>query len=72
MNAKELIKAKWVRKRVQLGVFPIVVGTIQAYGPHALIEMVGISQSIVLLGALILVQVYLILARLQFDFRGPS
>jgi hypothetical protein len=47
-----------------------VVGAIQAEGAKGLIGAFGVAESITLLGALIVVQVYLILARVQFDFRG--
>lgn len=70
MKIKKAVRSERVRKRVQLGAFPVVVGAIQAEGAKGLIGAFGVAESITLLGALIVVQVYLILARVQFDFRG--
>lgn len=72
MKAKNVIKSSKTRKRVQLGALPIVVGSIRAHGGEGLIGTFGVAESIALLSALIAVQVYLIAARVWFDFRGTS
>ena len=69
MQMKEMLLSEHVRKRVQLGIAPIVVGSITSMGATGLIELVGVAEAVVLLATLIAIQVYLIVARVQLDIR---
>jgi len=69
MQLKEMLLSEHVRKRVQLGIVPIVVGSITSMGATGLIELVGVAEAVVLLATLIAIQVYLIVARVQLDIR---
>jgi hypothetical protein len=69
MHIKAMLLSEHVRKRVQLGIVPIVVGSITAMGATGLIELVGMAEAVSLLVTLIAIQVYLIVARVQFDIR---
>lgn len=51
---------------------PTVIGAIFTHGPQGLIGTYGFAGSITVLSALILAQVYLIVARVQLDFRGAA
>ena len=70
MYTKEMILSESMRKRVQLGLIPVLVGSISSMGANGLIELAGVAQVIALLGLLIVVQVYLIVARLRIDILG--
>lgn len=72
MRMKEVIQSQNVRKKAQLGVMPTVIGAIFALGPQGLIGAYGVTESILILGALIVAQIYLIAARIQFDFRQAT
>ena len=67
MQTKQMLRSGHVRKRVQLGIVPIVVGTITSMGATELIDLIGVAGAITLLAALIAVQAYLIVARVRFD-----
>ncbi|PSQ10743.1 hypothetical protein BRC93_08340 [Halobacteriales archaeon QS_5_70_15] len=69
MHIKAMLLSERVRKRVQLGIVPIVVSSITAMGATGLIELVGMAEAVSLLVTLIAIQVYLIVARVQFDIR---
>jgi hypothetical protein len=72
MYTKEMLLSEQMRKRVQLGMIPVVVGSINSMGANGLIELTGVAQAIALLGLLIVVQVYLIVARIRVDILGGS
>lgn len=69
---KEIILSESVRKRVQLGVIPVLVGSVNSMGANGLIELAGVTQAIAILGLLIIVQVSLIVARIRVDTLGTS
>lgn len=69
---KEIILPESVRKRVQLGTIPVLVGSINSMGANGLIELAGVTQAIAVLGLLIVVQIYLIVARIRVDTLGTS
>jgi hypothetical protein len=60
MDTKETFRSEGVRGPVQSGTIPPVVAGVQTQGASGLIEAFGVAESVVLLGALITVQVYLI------------
>ena len=70
MPIEKIHPSKHVRKQVQLGLIPAVIGTLYAEGHIGLIKTLGVAEAILLLGALILIQIYLIAARFKFDFQG--
>lgn len=72
MDMKEIIFSELVRKRVQLGVIPVLVGSVNSMGANGLIELAGVTQAIAILGLLIIVQVSLIVARIRVDTLGTS
>lgn len=72
MNVKNIIQKNKVRKKAQLGVFPIVAGAIDSLRATGLLRAIGVFESIAFLAILIAVQVYLITARVWFDFVGRS
>lgn len=72
MQTKHMLLSEHVRKRVQLGIVPVVVGSVISMGATDLLELVGFEGAVALLAALTLIQMYLIAARVRFDFLGPS
>lgn len=72
MQTKEMLLSEHVRKRVQLGIAPLVVSSITAMGATGLIDLVGVAGAIVLITTLIAIQAYLIVARLWFDIMPAS
>lgn len=72
MQTKEMLLSEHVRKRVQLGIAPLVVSSITAMGATGLIDLVGVAGAIALITTLIAIQAYLIVARLRFDIMPAS
>ncbi|MEF8791717.1 MAG: hypothetical protein V5A61_16435 [Haloarculaceae archaeon] len=72
MQTKQMLLSEHVRRRVQLGIVPVVVGSITSMGAPGLVELVGIGSALGLVGLLIAVQAYLILARVWVDLLGGS
>jgi len=72
MYTKGMLLSEQVRKRVQLGMIPVLVGAIGSLGADGLIELAGVAQAIAVLGLLIGVQIYLIVARVRVDLLGAS
>lgn len=70
MQMREILLAEHARKRVQLGIVPLVVGSITSMGAPGLIELVGTVEAMVLVGLLVVVQLYLIAARVWIDHLG--
>lgn len=70
MQMREILLAEHARKRVQLGIVPLVVGSITSMGAPGLIELVGTAEAMVLVGLLVVVQLYLIAARVWIDHLG--
>lgn len=70
MQTKEILLSEHVRRRVQLGIIPVVVGSITSLGAPGLIELVGVAEALVLVGLLAVVQTYLIVARVWIDILG--
>ena len=71
MQMKHMLLSEHARKRVQLGIVPVVVGSVTSMGATDLLELVGFEGAVTLLAALTLIQMYLIAARVRFDFLGP-
>lgn len=67
-----LIRSERVRKRIQLGVMPVAAGLVIQDGGVWLIETAGVAAALAILVVLIVVQVYLIVARLRFDMTGRA
>lgn len=70
MQMREILLAEHARKRVQLGIVPLVVGSITSMGAPGLVELVGTAEAMVLVGLLVVVQLYLIAARVWIDHLG--
>lgn len=70
MQMREILLAEHARKRVQLGIVPLVVGSITSMGAPGLVELVGTAEAMVLVGLLVVVQLYLIVARVWIDHLG--
>ena len=70
MQTKEILLSEHVRRRVQLGIVPVAVGSITSLGAPELIELVGVAEALVLVGLLAVIQTYLIVARVWIDILG--
>lgn len=70
MSMKNVALSEHVRSRVQLGIVPLMVGSITSVGAPGLIELVGTAEALVLVGLLVAVQLYLIAARVWIDLLG--
>ena len=72
MQIRERLLSEHVRRRVQLGVVPVVVGSVTATSATDLIDLVGVGGALALLAVLVAVQTYLIVARVWLDFLGAG
>ncbi len=72
MQTKEMLLSEHVRKRVQLGIVPLVVGLVTSMGATGLIDLMGVAEALALVGVLIAVQMYLIVARVRLDIMPAS
>ena len=72
MQIKEMLLSEHVRKRVQLGIIPVVVGLVTSMGATGLVDLMGVAEALALVGVLIVVQMYLIVARVRLDLMPAS